>query len=221
MAHEQVSDVVVRVISSRDQAYEGIPIRLRPRHGVRKSPLSLTQVHCHPGKCGQSVDQRSTNMNHQFRLPHANSGIVAIVLACAFITHLSAGPIPFGEFLEFSFTTVGAPAIGCDPADPTGPFCIPSGGTPTAFLTAPPWTFVAPTDGATLTLTDAFTSGDRFQVFDFGASLGLTSLPTGGSNCGSDPGVCLGTAGISSGTFSLAAGNHFLTITPTLTAASG
>src|SRR5205807_246059 len=82
-------------------------------------------------------------------------------------------------------------ATGCDPADPAGPFCIPSSGTPTEFLDAPPWTFVAPAAGALLTVTDAFLAGDRFQVFDFGASLGLTSAPVGNADCGDDPIPCL------------------------------
>src|SRR6266481_5981830 len=106
-------------------------------------------------------------------------GIITAALAIAFTTLASAGPIPLGTFHEFAFTTAGTPATGCDPADPAGPFCIPSSGTPTNFINAPPWTFLAPVQGAILTVTDAFQAGDRFQVFDFGASIGLTSVPTG------------------------------------------
>src|SRR5438045_1800298 len=89
----------------------------------------------------------------------------------------SAGAITFNTWHEFGFSTAGTPATGCDPADPAGPFCISSSGTVTDFLDAPPWTFTAPAFGAILTVTDAFLAGDRFQVFDFGASIGLTSDP--------------------------------------------
>jgi hypothetical protein len=135
----------------------------------------------------------------------------------------SAGPILSGEWLEFGFTTAGTPATGCDPDDPAGPFCIPSSGTPTSFLDAPAWTFTAPTEGALLTVTDAFSSGDRFQLFDFGVSLGLTSLPAaaGSVDCGDDPVTCLATIGISRGFFNLAAGNHSLTLIPTVSLGGG
>ncbi len=142
-------------------------------------------------------------------------------LAALFTAPAAAGPIQLGVFQEFAFSTAGTPATGCDPADPAGPFCIPSGGTPTSFLSAPPWTFLAPVQGAVLIVTDAFDAGDRFQVFDFGISLGLTSVPIGNGDCGDDPVVCLANAGISKGSFNLAAGNHSITITPTLAPVGG
>jgi hypothetical protein len=114
-------------------------------------------------------------------------GILITTLAILSTAPANAGPIQLGIFQEFAFTTAGTPATGCDPADPAGPFCIPSSGTPTTFLTAPPWTFVAPVQGAILIVTDAFQAGDRFQVFDFGSSIGLTSLPAGNADCGDDP----------------------------------
>jgi hypothetical protein len=141
--------------------------------------------------------------------------------ALAFATPAGADPIPLGTFLEFGFSTVGTPATGCDPADPAGPFCISSSGTVTGFLPAAPWTFVAPAAGAVLTVTDAFLAGERFQLFDFGSSLGLTSAPAGSADCGDDPVPCLTTAGISHGAFSLAPGSHSLTLTPTLSPEGG
>src|SRR2546423_8396552 len=133
----------------------------------------------------------------------------------------SAGAITFNTWHEFGFSTAGTPATGCDPADPAGPFCISSSGTVTDFLDAPPWTFTAPAFGAILTVTDAFLAGDRFQVFDFGASIGLTSAPSGSADCGDDPVPCLSTAGISHGTFTLASGSHSIRITPTLSGGGG
>jgi len=129
-------------------------------------------------------------------------------------TAASAGALPGDTWLEFSFGDVGSQAIGCDPADPAGGFCIPSSGTPTQFLDAPAWTFTAGAGGSVLTVTDAFSAGDRFEIFDFGVSLGLTSVPAAAAlvDCGDDPAVCVGTAGISQGQFNLAAGAHSLTL---------
>ncbi len=45
-------------------------------------------------------------------------------------------------------------------------------------------------------------------------SLGLTSLPTLDVNCGDDPVPCFANAAMSTGLFSLSAGNHSLTIVP-------
>jgi hypothetical protein len=132
-----------------------------------------------------------------------------------------AGAINFGEWLQFSFTNAGTPAAGCDPADPAGGFCIPSSGTPTTELDAPPWTFSAPAQGVVVLLTDHFLSGDRFELFDFGTSLGLTSAFAPGVDCGDDPAVCINTAGMSTGRFRLAAGNHSLTIVPTASLGGG
>jgi PEP-CTERM motif-containing protein len=135
----------------------------------------------------------------------------------------SAGPITTDIWWQFAFSDPGVLATGCDPADPAGPFCIPSGGTPTSFINAPPWTITVPAGGALLTVTDAFSSGDRFQIFDFGMSLGLTSLPAaaGVVNCGADPVPCLAAMGISHGVFGLATGNHSLTLVPTASVTGG
>jgi hypothetical protein len=129
-----------------------------------------------------------------------------------YATTATAGPIvPDGTWYQFGFSDAGIAATGCDPDDPAGPFCIPSSGTPTTFLDAPAWTFTSLTV-ASLTVTDAFLSGDRFEIFDFGASIGLTSAPSSQADCGDDPVVCLATAGISTGVFALTAGSHSLTI---------
>ena len=111
-------------------------------------------------------------MNVRFCNRRTGAAIVTAALAVLFTTPAAAGPIQLGVFQEFAFSTAGTPATGCDPADPAGPFCIPSSGTLTSFLTAQPWTFAAP-QGAVLIVTDAFAAGDRFQVFDFGISIHL------------------------------------------------
>jgi hypothetical protein len=125
----------------------------------------------------------------------------------------SATVIAGDTWYEFSFTDAGVPALGCDPADPAGSFCVPSSGTPTSLAPPPPWEIVLAEPGS-FTLTDAFLAGDRFDVFDFGNLIGGTSAPTLGANCGDDPADCLADPEISSGVFLLAAGNHALTIVP-------
>src|SRR5882724_9411183 len=118
---------------------------------------------------------------------------VVALLALGAAVPAQAGPISLNTFYQFAFTTAGVPATGCDPADPAGPFCFGSSGTPTQFGPAPPWTFSSAA-GVLLNVTDAFEAGDRFEVFDFGVSLGLTSLPVGSSDCGDDPVPCLADA---------------------------
>ncbi|HEY1325551.1 MAG TPA: PEP-CTERM sorting domain-containing protein [Casimicrobiaceae bacterium] len=142
------------------------------------------------------------------------------VLAAALLSFAlpaSAGPIVANAWLEFAVSEPGIDATGCDPEDPLGPFCIPSGGTPTQFLDAPPWTFTAPATGASLTVVDAFESTEQFELFDFGVSLGLTSPPAATAivDCGDDPVVCLGTPGMSQGVFALASGDHSITLVAT------
>jgi hypothetical protein len=127
-------------------------------------------------------------------------------------TPASAGPIAVDTYYEFAFGPVGVDSTGCDPADPAGPICFESTGTPTTFADAPAWTFVSGGSGSTLTVTDAFASGDRFEIFDFGASIGFTSVSVDGSNCGDDPVPCLADPNMSHGEFSLGAGAHSISI---------
>jgi hypothetical protein len=125
-----------------------------------------------------------------------------------------AGPITVGgPWNEFSFTGAGSLAKGCAPADPGGLGCIPSSSGNSHFVGAPPWTFVAPSDGLTLTVTDAFQKGDSFEVLDMGISIGSTSaVPTNPASCGSDPVPCLTDPTVSHGVFDLGPGPHSITI---------
>lgn len=149
-----------------------------------------------------------TMIRHTARIVATALAIVGATLAGA--RTASASPINVDTWYEFDFIGTG-PAIGCFPADPSGDFCIASSGTPTEFAPAPAWTFNASSPTA-LVVTDAFQSGDRFEIFDFGVSLGTTSLPGPRASCGSDPVPCLANADISHGVFALAAGAHSLTI---------
>lgn len=125
-----------------------------------------------------------------------------------------AGPItPGGPWNEFSFAGAGSFAKGCAPADPSGLGCVPSSAGNSHFVGAPPWTFVAPSDGATLTVTDAFQKGDAFQVLDLGNPIGSTSaVPTSSASCGNDPVPCLADPTVSHGVFDLGPGAHSITI---------
>src|SRR5262245_8318777 len=124
-----------------------------------------------------------------------------------------AGAIQFGTFYEFSFTSPGVGALGCFPDDPLGDFCIPSSGTPSTFLDAPAWTFTAGA-GVALTVTDAFSTGDQFEVLDNGFPIGFTSVPALGFDCGDDPVPCLADPHVSSRVFLLGSGDHSITIAP-------
>ena len=139
---------------------------------------------------------------------------LAAALAMLVAAPATAGTISLDTWYEFGFTDVGVPATGCAPDDPAGIFCTPSLGTPTLFLDPPAWTFT--TSGSTLTVVDAFESGEAFEIFDFGVSLGLTSAPGNAVDCGDDPVPCLAVADMSKGFFLLAPGPHALTILPTL-----
>ena len=92
-----------------------------------------------------------------------------------------------------------------------GPITNPSG-TPAP---DPPWTFTLAVPEV-LRVQDTFLSGDQFQMFDNAVSLGLTSLPTQGFDCGSDLSCAIANPAFSSGAFLLSAGPHSITGTVTL-----
>jgi hypothetical protein len=120
-----------------------------------------------------------------------------------------AGPINLDTWYQFSVFPPD-PAVGCQPADPNGNFCIESSGTPTSPADAPPWTFAG---SAKFTVTDVFLNTDIYNVFDFGVLLGATSTPVGDADCGDDPVPCLADPLMSHSVFTLGAGLHSITIT--------
>jgi hypothetical protein len=137
------------------------------------------------------------------------AGLLAFLLVAPIA---SAGPIVFDTWYEFATTGIGVPATGCSPADPGGPICVAT--TPLATLAdAPPYTFVAGPVGALLFVTDLFDSGDRFDVFDFGVSIGLTSLPALGSQVGGDIAAAIADLNFSRGSFLLGPGLHSISFT--------
>jgi len=106
---------------------------------------------------------------------------------------------------EFEFGGAGSAATGCT----TG--CVGSPGGNSVFAPDPPWEFIA-LASELLKVTDAASSGDAFDVFDFGASILSTPSVAGGHDCGSDPVPCYADPLMSHGSVILAAGSHELTI---------
>lgn len=124
------------------------------------------------------------------------------------------GPIKTGgPWSEFSFGTAGTFAKGCAPADPAGAGCTPSSSGNSHFVGAPPWTFTAPSDGVSLTVTDAFNRGDTFEIYDNGHLVGSTSaVPSNPTSCGSDPVPCSVDPTVSHAVIDLPGGPHSITI---------
>lgn len=137
----------------------------------------------------------------------------ALLLAVA--ATAQAGPVgqfingPWINFLSVSAGDVGT-VQGCG-ADPTVPgdmgACSGVGNVVPA--DDPPWTFVAPAGGLTLTVVDGGVVGERYEVLDFGISLGfITSEPGNTDETCFDPDVCVTIPEFSFGEFLLAAGPH-------------
>jgi len=142
----------------------------------------------------------------------------SLLVAATFIVVLGAPspseavPVSFGTWFEFSWTGI-TQARGCQPADPGGLDCVPSGfpssGGNSSFVGAPAWTFTSP-DPVRLTVTDAGQAIDRFFVLDSAAFRGPTSAPSNnpGDSCGTDPVPCLADPRFSHGVFGLDPGAH-------------
>jgi hypothetical protein len=139
------------------------------------------------------------------------TALLCLLLTMGISGRSDAGAIASDTFLQFSFNGA-VQATGCDPADPAGAFCIGSSGTPTDILDAPPWLFTAPQSGATLLVTDVLKIGDRFEVFDFGTTLGLTSRRSERATAATIPSSVSAIRIRAKGSFPLAPGNHSITI---------
>ena len=132
---------------------------------------------------------------------------VLVVVPSATADTISIG----GPWLEFAYADSGTPAFGCDGA------CVPSSGGDSIEAGDPAGTFTS-TVPVTVTITDAFFSGNSFELFDGSTLIGSTpSVDIGYSSCGSDadgsdPAACSMDPNFSSGVFSLGAGDHSLTI---------
>lgn len=130
--------------------------------------------------------------------------LLFVALTALFGLASFGGPVVTGVWYEFGFDTPPDNAVACVA-------CTPSSGTLTVYADDPPWTFVLGGPG-TITVTDAFLKVDSFEIFDFGASIGLTDAFTPGGTCGNDPVPCLADPDMSSGIFALGAGAHSISI---------
>jgi len=102
------------------------------------------------------------------------------------------------------FATNGS---SCSPSScPTDPYSAPGD---------PAWTFLIPFgDIGILNVTDGGHRGDIFTIFNFGSSIGQTSLQPVDTthNCGTLPTACFNDPLMSHGTFVLSPGSYSLTI---------
>src|SRR4051812_35555087 len=111
------------------------------------------------------------------------------LLICGFIGVMAVAPAladaisPDGTWHEFFFGLAGTFATGCG-----SEFCSPTVDPVAEMVTNPPWTFDGP---ATVTITDLFSRGDQFELFDNGVAVGPTSVPIddGAGTCGNDIGL--------------------------------
>jgi hypothetical protein len=128
---------------------------------------------------------------------------VAALAMAVFSAPASADPINLDQWYTFGFSGVGTALV-----NGTG-FSVGQNS-----LSAPdaPWEFTCIVS-CTLTVTDGFLATDRFELFDFASSLGLTSVPSGDAahSCGNNELACLADPQISSGVFALGAGAHSIT----------
>lgn len=129
-------------------------------------------------------------------------------LLAVFATSTPAAATPITPSGWYGFEWGGTLPVGTSGAATFAEF------TPVANPGGSPWTFTL-TDPTNLVVVDGFLSSDRFEAFNFGVSLGLTSLVAAGEGeCagGNDPLTCLADSRFSSGVFLLAPGNYQLTI---------
>ena len=113
-----------------------------------------------------------------------------------------------GKYYEFIGVTVGQPVQPCGTCYPS---TNPSG---IVYTAATPWTFTGP---ANLFVLDLFLSGDQYEVFDTGVSLGQTSTPPGVEmQCGqplvADIACSIASPNFSRRNYILGTGPHSITI---------
>ena len=132
--------------------------------------------------------------------------LIAAALIPMFASPAKAEPIALGVWYEFVHSGPGTFVLPC-----VGVLCTPSSAGDSMYAPKQPWTVLLNAPGV-LTIADAFASGDQFEAFSNGQSLGLTSQPIDFQHCGSDPAACINAFGMSSGMFGLNAGTHLLAI---------
>lgn len=69
------------------------------------------------------------------------------------------------------------------------------------------WTYTGASSFA-LEVVDGFNSGDRFELFNGATSLGLTSAPIAGTDCGNNENGCFANAAMSKRSYALGPGSY-------------
>jgi hypothetical protein len=140
--------------------------------------------------------------------------VIAAIAGSLFATAASADPINVNQWYAFGFDGVNTSVYGnCD--------CTAGVNPATTTAPAGPWTFTSSAP-VTLTVVDAFSSGDQFDLFDFATNLGATSTPIlGDTSCANDIGCALGDSNYSKGVYVLGAGNHSISATVAQTIGAG
>ena len=137
-------------------------------------------------------------------------GSVALGLALlgGMATSAQATGILSGVWYTFQFGATGSALDACTSCT-VGNIGVAAPSAPWTINLAGPFQLI---------VTDGFLAGDRFELFDFGVSLGLTSLvsSTSGGDCSNNVLGCLANPLFSHGTFLLGAGPHSLTGTVTI-----
>jgi hypothetical protein len=118
----------------------------------------------------------------------SRSALLAVALtALTALPSAAVTLVPNSGWLKFSFGDVGSSRSG------------------------EPYTFTLSND-STLKVTDAYRTGDRFQIFNSGSSLGFTSLPIASAvDARDDYDLSYSDARWSSGTWVLGAGSYSIT----------
>jgi hypothetical protein len=128
--------------------------------------------------------------------------LVLVAILGLGIAPASAGPISVDAgWYEFGFGgtgSFGGSYLGC--CNATDPVSADAGDGP--------WTFSGP---ATITVLDMFAAGDVFELFDGGASLGVSSVP-GPGNCGDNIAACVADADMGRLSVAVGGGAHSITI---------
>jgi len=132
------------------------------------------------------------------------SAILAGLVFAGLPAPAQATAVNTDTWYTFGFGLSGTPVF-------TPPFQL--GINPAAFDPgAAPWTFTLSGPGEIFVM-DLEISGDYFEIFDFGVSLGQTSPGNpGASSVGPDIGLALADPNYGRGTFALGAGAHSITM---------
>jgi len=115
----------------------------------------------------------------------------------------SATAIDVGTLYSFGFGNTDSSLVsGAGFGSGTNPDTTPA--------PAPSWDFTLTSPGQ-LFVTDLFNSGDVFEIFNFGTSLGETSVAALGSDCLSDVTCAINDKNFSSAIYFLAVGTYSIT----------